>query len=166
MKIDSTTILIGIIAVVLFGGIGFVLIGTTDDPENEEAENTTDLDIDTDADIGSNVATDTDVVPTNNVGTVEAYSPDKLDSNKTNVLFFSAAWCTTCAALNRDLEANADEIPADLQILRIDYDEQRDLRAQYSIQVQHTLVEVDANGKELQRWSGGNTLNSILDRLQ
>ncbi len=82
------------------------------------------------------------------------------------VLFFHAPWCPTCKLLDSDLIDQADSIPSDLLILQVDYDSATELRKQYGITYQHTLVQVDAQGNQITKWSGGNTLQSILDKLK
>lgn len=39
------------------------------------------------------------------------------------VLFFHASWCPTCVAANKDIEAHIKDIPKDLTILKVNYDE-------------------------------------------
>ncbi len=86
--------------------------------------------------------------------------------NGTAVLHFSAPWCPTCAALEKDIDANVAEIPAGLTIFRTDYDTMLELRKKYGVTYQHTLVQVDANGDQITKWSGGTTLDSILSKVQ
>jgi thiol-disulfide isomerase/thioredoxin len=81
------------------------------------------------------------------------------------VLFFDASWCPTCRALHADLSDRAAQIPADLTIVSVDYDAHTDLRRDYGVRVQHTLVEVDPAGKALRTWVGGNTLDSVITQL-
>ncbi len=82
------------------------------------------------------------------------------------VLFFHAGWCPTCKALERDLIKEGDNIPGDLTILKLDYDSAKDLRNKYSIVIQHTLVQVDSQGNEITKWTGGNDLESIKKRIK
>ncbi len=82
------------------------------------------------------------------------------------VLFFHAPWCPTCAALDRSITASGADIPAGLMIFKTDYDTSQELKEKYGVTYQHTLVQVDANGNMITKWSGGNTLQSILDRVQ
>jgi thiol-disulfide isomerase/thioredoxin len=82
------------------------------------------------------------------------------------VLFFKAAWCPSCRALDAHIKANLEAIPADLTILEVDYDTATALRQQYGVTTQHTLVHVDASGQMLKKWSGGATLESIVAQVQ
>lgn len=70
------------------------------------------------------------------------------------VLFFHASWCPTCIAINKDIEARLAEIPKDLTILKVNYDEATDLREIYSVVGQYTFVQVDNSGKLIKKWRG------------
>lgn len=72
------------------------------------------------------------------------------------VLFFHAAWCPTCKAANEAFLKNADQIPANVTILKTDYDTQTALKQKYAITYQHTFVQVNENGDELAKWNGGD----------
>ena len=75
--------------------------------------------------------------------------------DKKRVLFFHAAWCPTCKVANQELISNKDKIPADVIVLKVDYDSQTDLKKKYAITYQHTFVLVDENGEEIKKWNGG-----------
>ena len=81
------------------------------------------------------------------------------------VLFFKANWCPTCNALDKDILKNLNKIPEDVTILKIDYDTAIDLKKKYEVVTQHTMVQVDAQGNEITKWVGGNTLSTILERV-
>jgi thiol-disulfide isomerase/thioredoxin len=81
------------------------------------------------------------------------------------VLNFSATWCPSCRSLDKDINANLSTIPNGVEIYKIDYDSNVALRQQYGVTVQHTLVEITADGTMINKWSGGNTLDSILAKL-
>jgi len=101
-------------------------------------------------------------------GRYEPYDESKLSYAETGdvVLFFKADWCPTCIALDRDIKKKADAIPSDLTILTLNYDTELALRRKYNVTTQHTLVQVDARGNMITKWSGGNTLQTILSRIQ
>ncbi len=101
-------------------------------------------------------------------GEYVSYQPallSRADSGKV-VLFFRASWCPTCKILDSSLRSSLDQIPDDLTILDVDYDNSSDLKNKYAITYQHTLVQVDANGNELAKWSGGSDLASIVSHLK
>ena len=77
------------------------------------------------------------------------------------VLFFAADWCPTCQEATANLEADPAAIPAGLAIVRVDYDNSDELKQKYGVTVQHTFVQVDADGNELAKWSGSVTADEI-----
>ena len=77
------------------------------------------------------------------------------------VLFFAADWCSTCQEATENLEADPAAIPAGLAIVRVDYDNSDDLKKKYGITVQHTFVQVDADGNEVAKWTGSVTADQI-----
>jgi len=101
-------------------------------------------------------------------GTFEAYSPEKLAlaEDGTVVLFFHADWCPSCRGLENDLNAKLSQIPANTHILKLDYDTETELKKQYGVIRQHTLVVVDADGTELKKLTGlTNTLDQVVNQL-
>lgn len=100
------------------------------------------------------------------------YSPENLtkatQDNGKAVLFFAALkWCPTCQAADRDFKANFDKLPKDVSILMVDYDSATALKNKYSITYQDTLVQIDAQGNEITRWSsGGHGVESLLANLK
>ena len=77
------------------------------------------------------------------------------------VLFFAADWCPTCQEATANLEADPAGIPAGLAIVRVDYDDSDELKKKYGVTVQHTFVQVDADGNEVAKWSGSVTADEI-----
>lgn len=78
------------------------------------------------------------------------------------VLFFSAAWCSTCKVLRDDIAANQADIPDDVRILLVDFDDSTELKQQYEVTLQHTLVLVDRTGEGIARWQQSRSLEDIL----
>lgn len=101
-------------------------------------------------------------------GTYEAYDASRLAmaADGKVVLFFRASWCPTCRALDADIKKNLSAIPADVTILDVDYDRYADLKKRYGITTQHTLVQVDADGKELGKWVGSAGLAEIVKNVR
>lgn len=82
------------------------------------------------------------------------------------VLFFRASWCPTCRALDADIRANLSQIPQNVLILDVDYDKYGDLKKQYGVTYQHTLVQVDAMGNMITKWSGSEGLNELMKQVK
>lgn len=101
-------------------------------------------------------------------GSYQVYSAEKIALAATGkvVLFFHASWCPTCRALNTDIEANTTSIPAGVTILKTDYDQETELKKQYGVTTQHTLVQVDQEGTLIKKWSGGSKLENVLEQIQ
>lgn len=82
------------------------------------------------------------------------------------MLFFYANWCPTCVAINKDIEANIKTIPTDLTLLRVNYDDEKELRELYGVTEQHTFVQVNNSGKLIKKWRGGTTLVEVVGQVQ
>jgi len=83
--------------------------------------------------------------------------------NNRRVFFFYASWCPTCKSADLDLKSNLRDLPADVVVLRVNYNdsetdqEEKDLAKKYGITYQHTFVQIDDQGKEVTKWNGGKT---------
>ncbi len=99
-------------------------------------------------------------------GSYEAYTPEKLAlaESRDVVLFFHAAWCPICVALEKDMLAH--QIPDGLTILKVDFDTAIELRKKYGVTLQHTFVQVNADGTLVKKWSDANSLADIAKRVQ
>lgn len=85
---------------------------------------------------------------------------DYAGSNK--VIFFHAAWCPTCRALNEEITSRVSELPVGTVILKADYDQETDLRQKYNVGTQHTLVFIDDEGNSTK----SNLIGVDFDTLQ
>lgn len=87
------------------------------------------------------------------------YSPETLAtaqaSGRTFLLFW-VPWCSSCSALDQELEQRSAELPNNVTVLKVNMDKQSNLVSQYGIAIQHTIVEIDADGSEVQKWVGGD----------
>lgn len=87
------------------------------------------------------------------------------------VLFFYATWCPTCAVANKEFGERRTELPADLTLIRVNYndpntdDAEKALAQKYGVTYQHTFVEISADGSELQKWNGGG-VDELITKLQ
>jgi thiol-disulfide isomerase/thioredoxin len=96
-------------------------------------------------------------------GAYESTADEFSDTNV--VLFFNAAWCSTCKVARDNFESSLDQIPSDLTIVVVDFDNATELRKLYGVTVQHTFVQIDASGEAIGKWSGSTTINEIVDQL-
>ena len=100
-----------------------------------------------------------------------AYSPEALAAattdNQKAVIFFHASWCPTCKAASEDFQANIDQIPSDVTILKADYDTETGLKKKYGVVMQDTFVQVDNEGKAIATWnSGGEGIKTLLANVK
>lgn len=104
------------------------------------------------------------------VGVYEDYTEGKLamasTKEKDTVLFFHADFCSSCNRLDKNLKAAAADIPGDVQIVKVDYSTQNELKKKYGVTTYHTFVQIDENGNEVNQWSGGSTLDDVLSNVQ
>lgn len=81
------------------------------------------------------------------------------------VLYFWASWCPTCKVLDAELKERGNELPSDVTILQVNYDTEDELKKRYGITQQHTLVQIDKDGNEIQKWIGGG-IETIKQQLK
>jgi len=101
------------------------------------------------------------------------YSKVAIENAATNrrVLFFYASWCPTCKPADESFTQSASKIPNDVTLIRINYNdpetdqEEKDLAKKYGITYQHTFVQIDATGKEVTKWNGGQ-INELLSNIK
>lgn len=86
-------------------------------------------------------------------------------SNTDVVLFFNAAWCSTCKVARDNFEASLEQIPIELTIVVVDFDTATELRKLYGVTVQHTFVQIDASGEAITKWSGSTTIDEIVEQV-
>lgn len=142
-----------------------VIQGIIDEVENEiekdesdtEEEKSEDADADDQGeevegseDSEDNTAEDTDTtVIVENSGYLE-YSQEEVDTaiadGKNVALFFHADRCPSCVRLNADITENVDGIDSNTVILKVNYDAETELKDQYGVTKQHTIVYLDSNG--------------------
>lgn len=82
------------------------------------------------------------------------------------ILFFYAAWCPECRAFEQAI--NGGDIPAGVQILRVNYDTEDELKSQHQITLQSTFVRVNADGQQVSKWVGygkDKSLKTIRDNI-
>jgi len=76
------------------------------------------------------------------------YSPELVASTSGDkLLFFHADWCSQCVSLEGDIEASG--VPDGVTIFKVDYDSNQDLRQEYGVTIQTTMVKVDDNGDKI-----------------
>ncbi|MCB9834484.1 thioredoxin family protein [Candidatus Nomurabacteria bacterium] len=94
------------------------------------------------------------------------YDPAQLAraDNGDVVLFFHAGWCPTCKILDQSL-TNTDFLSTGITVMKLDYDSETELKNQYGVTSQHTLVQVDSQGNLIKSWRGSYNLSQIEQEL-
>lgn len=82
------------------------------------------------------------------------------------ILFFTAPWCPSCTDAQNNIEINQKEIPANVAVVRVDFDHNNELREKYNVNKQHTFVLIDKSGEEISRWDNSKTLSEIIDNIK
>lgn len=80
------------------------------------------------------------------------------------VLFFTAPWCSSCKKTRENIEANLNAIPSGLVIVTVDYDSEDELKRAHGVTVQHTFVQIDADGTTVKKWTGSLTAEAIAEQ--
>lgn len=97
-------------------------------------------------------------------GSYIEYDAAQIGQTQDTVLFFHASWCGTCRAA--DGKFASQELPEDLTLMKIDFDAAGDLRKKYGVTTQHTLVQIDAQGNLVHKWSGSKNIEDIVSNLK
>lgn len=173
---ESKHVLYVLIAIAVITGIGYVVTqedrtpaastATSESPAASESGATNEPAADTnDTETGSE--TDTTTPATSEPGVYREYDPQLVAQSEAEhiVLFFHADWCPSCRALEQDILKNGSEIPPDVAIYKVDYDTETELKQRYGITVQHSLVEIDAQGNAEGRVTHPPTLDALLRTL-
>lgn len=167
--IIAAVVVIGIIAIAGIGG--YMVLGQNNSndtekmaSENESIEQNTTSDDKMMADENSKMASTSTKYVQYEEGTL-----DSIEGKK--VLFFYADWCPTCRPADAEIQENVSNIPDDITVVRVNYNDsdtdqaEEDLAKDYKITYQHTFVQIDENGEEITRWSGGS-FQEILDNIK
>mgnify|MGYP001586225568 FL=1 len=164
----TSYIVIGIVVLVLAGG-GFFVLNNSNSSTTENQVATQPNSIQNEAENSQPAAqADDSSLSQRYVDYSEANLAKATENDGKAVLFFAAlAWCPSCQAADKDIQANFDKVPADVTILRVDYDTAKDLKQEYAITMQDTFIQVDSLGKEVTRWhSGGQGVKALLASLK
>lgn len=87
------------------------------------------------------------------------------------ILFFFANWCPTCAAEEPVFRQQIAETAHTVKAFRVNYNDsdtdadERALAKEFSVFLQHTLVYLDGDGKELKRTIGTQGVNALRQNI-
>lgn len=135
--------------ILIFGGFFIFSNGSNPTPTSAETKNSADVNFD--------------------LSSYVNYSPSAQNAAQqrgNTVLFFAATtWCQTCSALEEEIIERQNEIPSEITILKVDYDNDKAMNQKWSVTSQHTLIVLDQNGEEVTRWLGGG-FDSLLQQIE
>lgn len=159
--------LVVVLAIVGLLGYRFLLAKPTEAPEELSEVAPTEAIITDQSGMPVDPTEDSSMNSDQVLGNYSDYSFEKLQSTSGNkaILFFAASWCPTCKALDLDIRNNISTIPANLAILKVDYDTSTALKTKYGVTYQHTLIQVDSSGNEIKRWFGSPTLAEMQSQV-
>ncbi len=180
---DGTKVVIGAALITILVGLGWWTLGSQAPADDAMMEKTDEVMMEKDSEtMTQNETSAPDVMMDKSdegammqkeseqmgVGAYESYAPGKLGLAKEGkvVLFFRASWCPTCRALDADIRANSGSIPADVTILDVNYDAETALKQKYGVTYQHTMVQVDANGNQIAKWTGSPSLAALVGEIK
>jgi thiol-disulfide isomerase/thioredoxin len=148
---------VGIIGLLIIGAVVFVLISPTPTPTQDSM---------VDQAPTKSEPTYAQSAPQRGVYKDYAVADFEASSQRTRVLFFHAAWCPQCRALDADIRDGT--VPDDVTIYKVDYDTNQALRTKYGVTLQTTLVKVDAAGNLVQKYVAYESpkLTSVRQYLQ
>jgi len=106
-------------------------------------------------------------------GAYLSFTPETLvtTASTRQVLFFFANWCPTCASADKNFTQNLSEIPADVTLIKVNYNDtetdktEKDLAEKYGVTYQHTFVQIDEQGNKVGIWNGGQ-IGELLSNLR
>lgn len=93
-----------------------------------------------------------------------AYTKETYDSllgQSPVVLYFHANWCPVCIQLDSDISGAIGDFPAGSTILKLDFDEEIELRQEYGVTVQSTLITINAAGEVVEKLSAPSNSDLI-----
>jgi thiol-disulfide isomerase/thioredoxin len=93
------------------------------------------------------------------------YDQNDLQKYEYAILFFTAEWCPSCVAVEKNIAQRSAYIPPHIAIMMIDYDDQ-EMKEKYNVNQQHTFILLDENGDEVKRWTNSETLGGIISNVK
>ena len=89
-----------------------------------------------------------------------------LADGKKVALFFHASRCPSCRALEKEINENISQLPQDSVTFKVNYDKETNLKKQYGVTTQHTIVVIDENKDQTDKKSGSVDLAKLISMLQ
>ncbi len=90
------------------------------------------------------------------------FEKEVLNSDKITIVDFFATWCMPCKMLSQVLVDVESELPKNVQIVKIDVDQNMNLAKQFGIMSVPTLLVVK-NGEVIEKTMGFKQANEIIE---
>ncbi len=91
---------------------------------------------------------------------------EALADGKKVALFFHATRCPSCRNLDKEINQNLNELPEGTALFKLDYDVETELRQQYGVTMQHTIVVIDADKNEVEKDAWSADLDKVVSMLE
>ncbi len=85
-------------------------------------------------------------------------------NEETIVLFFHADRCPTCNNIDRDIIEKW--VPEWIKVLKVNFDEEKELLAKYNVLTQSSFAQIDNQWNLIKRWVGGFGIDDIVEKLE
>ncbi|TQO20949.1 thioredoxin [Rhodoglobus vestalii] len=132
------------LAAIVIAAVAMLSIGTAQNPNSSASNNSSESDSST----GSREEPNSTPVENDGAGEYVEYSTSAIaEADGRVLLFFHAPWCPQCVTIDDDIAAEG--VPSGVTIIKVDYDSNQDLRAEYGVTQQTTFVEVNSSGEKL-----------------
>lgn len=163
MKNSKVILIVVTVVIVLFGVVFLVLAGGEDPLADNSTSTSSGQTSESSSQAETPVESEAPIEDVNPLGYQDYDYASVAQTENKKVLFFHAAWCPTCKALDQNIRAGT--VPANLTIFKVNYDTESDLKKEHGVTYQHTLVQVDDNGEQLHKWAGSYTIDQIVDEM-
>lgn len=101
------------------------------------------------------------------LGVFRDYDPAEIQigNYEQTLLFFYAGWSPLSRELEKEITVNADQIPANLQILKVDFDKRLSLKQKYKVEAENTIVRIDSSGQARAKWLATKLFSDLINNI-
>lgn len=82
-------------------------------------------------------------------------------ANSTKILYFHASWCPDCKAIEDSILSDSRKVPEGVVLIKTDFDDETALRQKHGVTYQHTFVQIDTDGNQIDKWNARNLDDAI-----
>ncbi len=118
----------------------------SEEEESEEVEEEEEMEEEAEMEVEETEEVSSDTVEPASYSAYSEAKYNELKGKKAFALFFHADWCPTCVGIEKAVQEDLANYPAGTTILQANFDTESALKQQYGIQMQSTVVIIDAEG--------------------